>query len=260
MGAYYLDSLSAEENLDVQTHLNGCDLCRAATKEIIEVAAALALPDEEDRRSLIDDFGPLHRTGPPSAAFEKFSPEPAFGGWDDDPSPDRRSGEGSAKRTLVLSGKRRIDDIPALSWRPARENRMRSAAPTALLLLAAVTVMTLSAVTLVRGILDAASPATTASATGEAHGIEMSVVAVEDSEGLLIQSDVDGTRPGASYILFAVTTDGRSVPVTRWTATSAQRQSAGRIAQRLSAVASVLVVQPATQAELSVPLHHQRPS
>lgn len=256
LGAYYLDALSLEENRDIESHLGGCELCRAAVHEIVEAVAVLAFVDDEGRRTLLEDFGALHRSGPPTAAFEKFGPGPVTSDWNYDLAVGWRSTQGLAKRTAPSSGSGGSGVARGLPWRPPnRVNRMRSLASTGFLLVAAVLVMTLSGVALLRGAWDTPAAGATATAAREARGIAVSIFATEDAEGLLIRSAVSGMQPGASYLLSAVSADGRSMPVVRWTATGTEREWAGRIAQRLSNVVSVTLMQPAARIEITVPLH-----
>lgn len=77
LGLYYLDTLGPAEGVLIEAHLPVCPQCRETADQIIDTVASLALLSERDRDEVLDNFGALNRSGPPSERFVRFfAPEP----------------------------------------------------------------------------------------------------------------------------------------------------------------------------------------
>nr|WP_125806120.1 zf-HC2 domain-containing protein [Actinoplanes sp. ATCC 53533] len=77
LGLYYLDTLGSAEGALIEEHLPACASCRDEAQQVIDTVAALALLSERDRDEVLDSFGALNRSGPPSERFVRFfAPEP----------------------------------------------------------------------------------------------------------------------------------------------------------------------------------------
>jgi hypothetical protein len=90
--------------------------------------------------------------------------------------------------------------------------------------------------TLVRSPQGGPTPIVTAAAeaTDRTTGASASVtVSDEDDEGVTIRATVSGLREGTDYLLYAVTSDGGTQEVTRWTGTAAVQDVSGRLPVRL---------------------------
>jgi hypothetical protein len=72
LGLYYLDTLGPAEGDLIEAHLPHCPPCREEADRVIDTVAALALLSEKDREEVLDTFGALNRSGPPSERFVRF--------------------------------------------------------------------------------------------------------------------------------------------------------------------------------------------
>ena len=72
LGLYYLDTLGPAEGALIEAHLPECAQCREVADQVVDTVAALALLSEQDREELLDNFGALNRSGPPSERFMQF--------------------------------------------------------------------------------------------------------------------------------------------------------------------------------------------
>ena len=72
LGLYYLDTLGPAEGALIEAHLPECAQCREMADQVIDTVAALALLSERDREEVLDNFGALNRSGPPSERFVRF--------------------------------------------------------------------------------------------------------------------------------------------------------------------------------------------
>jgi hypothetical protein len=72
LGLYYLDTLGPAEGALIEAHLPECAQCREVADQVIDTVASLALLSEQDREELLDNFGALNRSGPPSERFVRF--------------------------------------------------------------------------------------------------------------------------------------------------------------------------------------------
>jgi hypothetical protein len=82
LGLYYLDALDPAAGALIDDHLPACAECRESADRIVETIASLALLSEQDRAEMVDNFGALNRSGPPSERFVQFfapEPEPVTG-------------------------------------------------------------------------------------------------------------------------------------------------------------------------------------
>jgi hypothetical protein len=90
LGLYYLDTLGTAEGALIEAHLPECAQCREAAEQVIDTVASLALLSEQDREEVLDNFGALNRTGPPSERFVRFfAPDVA----PEEPTPKEDGGE-----------------------------------------------------------------------------------------------------------------------------------------------------------------------
>lgn len=90
LGLYYLDTLGIAEGVRIEAHLPECAQCREVAEQVIDTVASLALLSEQDREEVLDNFGALNRTGPPSERFVRFfAPDVA----PEEPTPKEDGGE-----------------------------------------------------------------------------------------------------------------------------------------------------------------------
>ena len=88
LGLYYLDTLGPADGAVVESHLPTCAECRESAEQAVETIALLALLSERDRDEVLDNFGALNRTGPPSERFVRFfAPDPEPSASDEQPAP-----------------------------------------------------------------------------------------------------------------------------------------------------------------------------
>ena len=122
LGLYYLDTLGPAEGALIEAHLPECAQCREAAEQVIDTVAVLALLSERDREEMLDNFGALNRTGPPSERFVRFF-APDF-------TPDLTSDLAPKATTPKNGGEQAVEAEPApapeqLGRQPRRLSFMR---------------------------------------------------------------------------------------------------------------------------------------
>jgi Putative zinc-finger len=200
LGLHFLGELDPAHSDVIHQHLQGCATCRAGADEVVETLAALALLTGED----------------PPAADVAGHPLPAAV-----PAGPRRPGGGGGGGPAGTGPGRR---------RPA-SRRLRLAQAAGLLALVLV-VAGLGITALVRGPGEPGGRAivtAAASATDRTSGAGASVLLTETEDGVGVRATVSGLPAGTAYVLYAVTSDGQTHPVSRWTSTAAVREVSGEL-------------------------------
>lgn len=250
LGLHYLDALDPAESDVIHQHLEQCPACQAQADEVIDTVAALALLGT-------DDLEPSSTARPESAVRSESAAglefparsETAVGG-ESVGSAEAEVGVMPAERgnsaAFAASGKSGPARNGSGSVRPARgggstrpgEKRRRTGKllRTGALLALVLVVAGLGLATLVRSPQGGPTPILTAAAeaTDQTTGASASVtVSDEDDDGVTIRATVSGLREGTDYLLYAVTSDGGTQEVTRWTGTAAVQDVSGRLPVRL---------------------------
>jgi len=202
LGLHYMDALDPAESDEIHRHLQECSACRAKAEQVCDVVAALALLGTDD-------------AVPAAVPTATTTPAPARGG-----GPARPSGRGDSTR-------------PGEKRRRGRTGKLLRAGS---LLALVLVVAGLGLATLLRSPQVQPTPVVTAAAaaTDETSGASASVVvSSSDGNGVTIRATVSGLRESTAYILYAVTSDGQTREVTRWTGSSAVQDVSGYVPVRL---------------------------
>ncbi|WBB49685.1 zf-HC2 domain-containing protein [Verrucosispora sp. WMMA2044] len=182
LGLHYLGELDAAQSDVIHRHLTGCAACRALAEALVETLAALAL----------------------------------LGDGADVAQPRRRPKRRASDRRA--SGGR-ASGHPGQADRPRASRRARLIREGGLLVFALI----LASLGLVAVVRDPPPPdgpdvvSVAATATDATSGASASVFVTGGDSGVAIRATVNGLRSGTAYVLYAVTIDGQSRPVHRWT-------------------------------------------
>jgi hypothetical protein len=217
LGLHYMDALEPAESDVIHQHLLACPECQAKADEVVDVVAALALlgTDETEPATPAPAAAPVAVPTPPHVATVRPGADRAGRG--------RGSSRPSSGRGSSRPGERR----------PGRTaNLVRAGSLLALVLVLAG----LGLATLVGSPQATPTPVVTAAAvaTDGTTGASASVaVAGDGDDGVTVRATVSGLRDGVTYVLYAVTSDGTTREVTRWTGTTAVQDVTGGLAVRL---------------------------
>ncbi|MFG1610442.1 zf-HC2 domain-containing protein [Actinoplanes sp. NPDC049265] len=270
LGLYYLDQLSAAEGALIEGHLPGCAQCRESAAQAIETIASLALLSTRDRAELIDNFGALDRSGPPPGPYERFfpaepppaAPEPAAS-TENNPGPDRTgktrpepavppsvATAQPATITPVAPPRRLGIRLRAHRDRSGAGNRHRAAlvrlSGLLILVLAFGGFATAALLHLRKNSAPVAIPVTTVAvnAADRSTGASLSVFLAQGENGVSVRATVGGLKTGAGYRLEAVTSDGRTLPVTSWVSDGKVRDITAEVPVPLSTLVFFTVSRP----------------
>ena len=234
LGLHFLGELDAAQSDDIHRHLESCPACRAKADEVIEVVAALALaaPDGE----------------PPA------EPDPAVPAGGATPPP--AAGPIRPRRARSTAPDRPAAPRPGTS-RPRHSSRRRRLLTSAALLVLVLVVGGLGLSAIIRGGETPGTPIVTAGATAAdtRSGATASLFVTGDDDGLTVRITATGLQPGTRYVLYAVTIDGVTREVTRWTGRGDVEPVEGRLAGlRVSDLSFVTVSTAAGAVEVTVNL------
>ncbi|MFI5935030.1 anti-sigma factor family protein [Actinoplanes sp. NPDC051494] len=197
LALHFLGELEPAHSDVIHRHLNTCTACRAGADEVVETLAALA-----------------QLTGDKAVAGHSADrPLPAAA-----PAGRRRPARGAGGSTG-----------PGARGTASRRARLARAGG----LLALVLIIAgLGLGALVRGPghrADQALVTAAATATDRTSGASASVLLTESDDEVDIRATVNGLRPGTAYVLYAVTSDGQSRPVSHWTGTDTVQDVSGEL-------------------------------
>ncbi len=238
LGLYVLGALADDESDRVEQHLLGCPVCQRELDDLSEASAALTVLTAEDRRAIVEQFGPsAPGPGPVRPSAQRTEPGTR--------TDSRRPGD--ARR----SGRR--------SGLPVRLRRRRTRLLLSIGGLAALVVLSIGVV-LGSALVGSNGTGPTgitlaATAADRVSGASLSVSVTGDHGGVTIRATVTGLVEGSRYELYAVDSDGKTWVVSTWIGSSGVRELTGSLPVPVSRLSFFTVVQGEGTTVVSAYLH-----